>query len=369
MQVTFLDQYSFLGGGQIILISLIKSLEKKNKINVIFPKGGYLEEKIRNLETKNINLYNINENDFKYEKKNLLSTLILIKNNIFIFRKYFHIFKTSDLIYCNGPRLFVTCIIASIFFNIKINYHIHSKYNLFESILISFISQLKYTNKVIFCSEFIFNNFKKNFLPINFNKILTIENGLSEEFDIEKFTNRFDNLKYRGSFKFAIIGSLKPEKGQDIVLSLSKRFPAFDFFIIGKESYDNKKWIRSLKDKANSNIYFHNEIMDVKRFINDNFINIFLVPSKWEEPFGLVAIEGMSLSCITIVSNKGGLIDIAKKTGAFIYSDENELNKIISYLYSCNQSKLGEIAKNQFICTKRIYSYKTFSKEIRKTIN
>ena len=113
MQVTFLDQYSFLGGGQIILISLIKSLEKKNKINVIFPKGGYLEEKIRNLETKNINLYNINENDFKYEKKNLLSTLILIKNNIFIFRKYFHIFKTSDLIYCNGPRLFVTCIIAS----------------------------------------------------------------------------------------------------------------------------------------------------------------------------------------------------------------------------------------------------------------
>tara|TARA_Y200000002_G_scaffold207383_1_gene171104 strand:- start:416 stop:1525 length:1110 start_codon:yes stop_codon:yes gene_type:complete len=369
MQVTFLDQYSYLGGGQIILISLIKSLEKTNKINVIFPKGGYLEEKIKNLKNKNINLYNINESDLKYEKRNLLSILILIKNNFFIFGKYFHIIKTSDLIYCNAPRLFLICIFASIFFRKKINYHIHSKYNLFESILVSFISQLKYTNKVIFCSNFVFNNFNKNFLPLNLKKISIIENGLSEEFDTEKFKNRFNFDKYKGLLRFAIIGSLKPEKGQDIVLLLCKKFPNIDFYIIGKESLDNKKWIKYLKNKSNTNIFFQNEVIDVKKFINDKFINIFLVPSKWEEPFGLVAIEGMSLSCITIVSNKGGLIDIAKKTGAFIYSNEKELNKIIRYLTSCDQKKLIEIAKNQFLSTKRLYSYGNFSKQIKKTID
>ena len=368
MIVTFLDQYSYLGGGQIILISLIKSLEKNNKINVIFPRGGSLEKKIKNLQNKNIFLYGINENEFKYEKKSLLSSLILIKNNFFVFVKYFHLLKSSDLIYCNAPRLFLICVLASIFLNKKINYHIHSRYNLIESILISFISQLKNTNKVIFCSEFVFNNFKNNLLPLNLKKISIIENGLSEEFDIEKFKNRFKNGKYEGLFKFAIIGSLKPEKGQDIVLSLGKMFPNIDFYIIGKDSSNSKKWITNLKNQSTSNIFFQNEIMDVKKFINNNLINIFLVPSKWEEPFGLVAIEGMSLSCITIVSNKGGLIDIAKKTGAFIYSNENQLNKIIRYLYSCDQNKLIEIAKNQFISTKKLYSYGNFSKKIKKTI-
>ncbi|MDC3089406.1 glycosyltransferase family 4 protein [Prochlorococcus sp. AH-716-N03] len=368
MQVTFLDQYSYLGGGQIILISLIKSLKKTNNINVIFPKGGSLEKKIKNLENENICLYGINENDFKYEKKNILSTLRLIKNNFSVFGKYFHVIKSSDLIYCNAPRLFLICVVASIFLNKKINYHIHSKYNLVESILISFISQLKYTNKVIFCSNFVFKNFKKNILPLNLKKISIIENGLSEEFDIEKFKNRFNHGKYKGFLKFAIIGSLKPEKGQDIVLSLGKSFPNIEFYIVGRESLENKEWIAYLKNKSNSNIFFQNEIIDIKKFIGDNFINIFLVPSKWDEPFGLVAIEGMSLSCITIVSNKGGLIDIAKKTGAFIYSNENELNKIIRYLYSCDKKKLIEIAQNQFISTKKIYSFRNFSNKIKNII-
>ena len=368
MQVTFLDQYSYLGGGQIILISLIKSLDKTNKINVIFPKGGSLEKKIKNLKNKNICTYSISENDLKYEKKNLLSALRLIKNNLSVFIKYFHVIKSSDLIYCNAPRLFFICIAASILLNKKINYHIHSQYNFFESILIAFISQLKYTNKVIFCSYFVFNNFNRNLLPLNSKKISIIENGLSEEFDIENFKNRFTPSKYKGLLKFAIIGSLRPEKGQEIVLSLSKRFPNIEFYIIGKEILEHNKWIKYLKNKSNSNIFFQDEIMDVKKFIDDNLINIFLIPSKWEEPFGLVAIEGMSLSCITIVSSKGGLIDIANKTGAFIYSNKNELNKIIRYLYYCDHKKLIEIAKNQFISTKLNYSFRVFSKEIRKTI-
>ena len=143
-------------------------------------------------------------------------------------------------------------------------------------------------------------------MPLNLKKISIIENGLSEEFDIEKFNNRFKNGKYQGLLKFAIIGSLKPEKGQDIVLSLGKSFPNIDFFIIGKDSSNSKKWITNLRNQSTANVFFQNEIMDVKKFVNNNLINIFLVPSKWDEPFGLVAIEGMSLSCITIVSNKGG---------------------------------------------------------------
>ena len=168
--------------------------------------------------------------------------------------------------------------------------------------------------------------------------------------------------------KFAIVGSLKPEKGQDIVIPLAKKFPEIDFYLVGKESSDNNEWIDSIKSQKSSNIFFQNELINIKEFIDKNNINIFLVPSKWNEPFGLVAIEGMSLSCITIVSNKGGLTDIAKNTGALIYSKEIELIEIMNYLESIGQNKLAEISNNQFLRTKYYYSYKKFSEEIRRNI-
>ena len=368
MKITFIDQYSYLGGGQIILVTLIKSLGDKHKINIIFPRGGNLEKKIKKLKNNNIEFFNINENDFKYRKNNFFSILKVLKNNFLILFKYFDQIKSSDFLYCNGPRLFIFCAIASIFLKKKSNYHIHTKYNFYESLLISFISKFKSTNKIIFCSKYIFNNFNKNLISLNNMKISIIENGLSEEFYNEKYKNRFVLNNHPGLLKFAILGSLKPEKGQDIVFPLAKRFPEIDFYLIGKESKENREWIDSIKSQKSSNIFFQSELIDIKEFIDKNHINIFLVPSKWDEPFGLVAIEGMSLSCITIVSNKGGLVEIAKKTGALIYTKEIELIEKINNLKSIGEKKLAEISKNQFLKTKHFYSYKKFSEEIRKNI-
>lgn len=40
-----------------------------------------------------------------------------------------------------------------------------------------------------------------------------------------------------------------------------------------------------------------------------------LVPSIWEEPFGIVALEGMACGCVPIVSNGGGLPDAIGNNG------------------------------------------------------
>jgi glycosyltransferase involved in cell wall biosynthesis len=40
-----------------------------------------------------------------------------------------------------------------------------------------------------------------------------------------------------------------------------------------------------------------------------------LVPSMWEEPFGIVALEGMACGCLPIVSDGGGLPDAVGKAG------------------------------------------------------
>ena len=60
-------------------------------------------------------------------------------------------------------------------------------------------------------------------------------------------------------------------------------------------------------------------------FINSDKLNkimqrasIIVIPSIWQEPFGLVAAEAMSNGIAIIASNSGGLKEIVKKNGILI---------------------------------------------------
>lgn len=52
---------------------------------------------------------------------------------------------------------------------------------------------------------------------------------------------------------------------------------------------------------------------DLVQCLNDH--RFILVPSVWEEPFGMVALEGMACGCIPIVSDGGGLPDAVGNAG------------------------------------------------------
>jgi glycosyltransferase involved in cell wall biosynthesis len=52
-----------------------------------------------------------------------------------------------------------------------------------------------------------------------------------------------------------------------------------------------------------------------------------LVPSRWEEPFGIVALEGMACGCIPIVSDGGGLPDAVGKAGVIF--ERNSLDSLV----------------------------------------
>lgn len=57
---------------------------------------------------------------------------------------------------------------------------------------------------------------------------------------------------------------------------------------------------------------------------------IMVVPSQYEEPFGIVALEGLACGCIPVVSERGGLVDAISGHGfTFPNGDASALAKVL----------------------------------------
>src|SRR5690606_28037918 len=94
-------------------------------------------------------------------------------------------------------------------------------------------------------------------------------------------------------------------------------------------------------------------------------IQFSLVPSRCEESFGLAAIEGMACSCLTIVSGRGGLAEIAAQTGALVAKDEADLSSVLDDLAGRSPDQLAALARNQHAATLAAYAPQLFEAKIQ----
>jgi len=60
---------------------------------------------------------------------------------------------------------------------------------------------------------------------------------------------------------------------------------------------------------------------------------LIIVPSRWQEPFGLVALEGIACGCVPVVARCGGLPDAVGRCGVtFEHEDVEDLTRVIGEL-------------------------------------
>jgi glycosyltransferase involved in cell wall biosynthesis len=145
---------------------------------------------------------------------------------------------------------------------------------------------------------------------------------------------------------FIFLGRLVSDKGADIAIHAME-------LLIGQENWNmpdgsrrsltiigdgpERSKLETLVKEKNLKEYIHftgslrgEEL--VKCLNRHRFL---LVPSIWEEPFGIVALEGMACGCIPIVSDGGGLPDAVGKAGLiFRRGDVNDLFMRIQELLS-----------------------------------
>jgi len=92
---------------------------------------------------------------------------------------------------------------------------------------------------------------------------------------------------------------------------------------------------------------------ELASILNDH--KFILVPSSYEEPFGIVALEGMACGCVPIVSERGGLVDaIAGHGFVFPNGDDAALAEVLAIALSAPdeaRARLEGVDKHLARCT------------------
>ena len=140
-------------------------------------------------------------------------------------------------------------------------------------------------------------------------------------------------------FVFIYSGRIDVFKG---VLELVKAFKLMcnertKLLIVGKSWFSDDK-----KEDGYTEI-LTKEINDIRqKVVFSGFVNpkdmplmykisdCLVIPSIWEEPFGVVALEGMASGLPLIVTNSGGLTEIVDEDSAIIVNKENNLVENLS---------------------------------------
>jgi glycosyltransferase involved in cell wall biosynthesis len=212
----------------------------------------------------------------------------------------------------------------------------------------------KKVEKFIACSRFIKEDLIK--CGINENKIEVIYNGVELYPNAVKIKNRENNVRV------GIVGQVIPRKGHHLLIEALKLLndegiKNFELYIFGggSESYINeiKEKITeySLTDKVTWK--------GIKKDLNEiyPFLDVVVVPTVKDEPFGLVAAEPAAWNIPAIVSNTGGLKEIIRDgESGLLFENENfydlaeKLKLLISSeeLRSAMGSKAKEIVAENF---------------------
>lgn len=367
--ILIFDQFSFLGGGQVVLLSVVAAaLGVADNTVVACPKDGILFRALKEKYGQEISLVPIRHIDLHHGKKTFADYFKLFFYSIYLVVTNFNLLRHADLIYANGPRQFPALFFASWAFRKPCIYHIHIQHSVIEQKLIKLLADFRFTKRVIVNSEFTLRSMESVIPKIKSNpRVTVVENALTSRFDLLKFVDRF--TMQDGKLRIGVLGTLRPEKGQDLVISCANKNLDIDFHLVGRTGSGAEKWVEKLMHQAPSNVTFHGERADIVTAIDEIGINVVLVPSRWQEPFGLVAIEGMACSCLTVVFDSGALTDIAAKTGAIVCKQLDGLQDMVNALRIMTLEERLSLAREQYFSTFQHFRSDRYIDAIRNIIS
>ena len=202
------------------------------------------------------------------------------------------------------------------------------------------------------------------------DKIQTIYNGI----DLNAFSphkNLSINRKSMGfteeDFVLVYSGRINREKGISELIDamLQLKNPCIKLMILGSSFFDNARnedvFIQSLKNKAKrieTQIVFtgfipYNQVPDYLQLAD-----IAVLPSMWDEPFGLTIVEAMAVGLPLITTRSGGIPEICEGVATIV-----ERNNIVNNLANAILDLYQDSEKRKRMAAASLQRAKLFDKE------
>lgn len=145
------------------------------------------------------------------------------------------------------------------------------------------------------------------------------------------------NIERSGDLVF--VGRLTPEKGIDVLLEaiaiLFQQDIRPNLTIVGSGPLRKELEESAIRLKIGGQVHFAGPMLGAPLVKLLNRHKILVVPSTWEEPFGIVALEGIACGCAVIGANGGGLPEAIGPCGiTFETGNKAELSEAIRRLLS-----------------------------------
>ena len=275
---------------------------------------------------KNISVYGQNT-DNPFYKKNFkgikTNKFIHFGNNLSLIKNYLKILKNKKnknilIEIHNRPYLFNYLIKHISRFPITLYYHNDPTTMKGSKTINERKKIIKKAAGIIFVSEFIKEKFLSG-ITLKPKNIYVLPNGINR--DIIKKPQKEKIVMF--------VGRLVEEKGAHLfskaIINIQKKFPDWRFYIIGTSKAGLKKLsTRYEKVVVSSFLKIGNQAKyfgflpnyRVKKIMESS--SILVVPSIWDDPFPLTALEGLASGQAIIASKRGGLVEMLKNTGLLI---------------------------------------------------
>lgn len=185
------------------------------------------------------------------------------------------------------------------------------------------------------------------------SKLRTIPGGIDIDLFPKKFNTNRAEKKYKLDGKKVVLfaGRLTPQKGVKYLVRAAKKISG-EVFIIG-DGPDRKPLIELAKKMKIKNIHFlgyfgRKRTREFKEFYY--VADVFVAPSVWQEPLGLVILEAMACQTPVVVTRKGGIpLAVKERVNGFFVRPRNandiaeKVNRVLADRKLAK--KLGENAR------------------------
>ena len=136
---------------------------------------------------------------------------------------------------------------------------------------------------------------------------------------------------------FVYLGRFVSDKGVDLLIEamtlLKNKGQRFSASFIGGGPEESALMKMVLEQGLEKNVKFKGKMVGQSLVEELNRHRFIVVPSRWAEPFGLVALEGLACGCIPLVSDGGGLPEAVGECGfTFKSGDAHDLARMLSEL-------------------------------------